>query len=148
LELLAQKSGNDLDLLNTKVAAILKRHRVNQLLLVTTTTQTITHTRYINKGRPTAHSPTTQVTEIQFQLQIACQPNAIKEAEKLAGWRLYVTNAPIERLNLTKAIIYYRDQWIIERSFHRFKRGQLPALPIYFQNQDRIVGLMFCSLWL
>lgn len=143
LELLAQKPGNDLDLLNTKVAAILKRHRVNQLLLVTTTAQAITHTRYINKGRPTAHSPTTQVTEIQLQLQLACQSNAIEEAEQLAGWRLYVTNAPVERLSLNAAIIYYRDQWIVERGFHRFKRGQLPALPIYFQNQDRIVGLMF-----
>ncbi|RCJ32123.1 hypothetical protein A6770_41255 [Nostoc minutum NIES-26] len=27
--------------------------------------------------------------------------------------------------------------------FHRFKRGSLPALPIYFQNQNRIIGLMF-----
>lgn len=143
LELLAQKPGNDLELLNTKVAAILKHHRVNQLLLVTTAAQTITHTRYINKGRPTAHSPMTQATEIQLQLQIACQPNAIKEAEQLAGWRLYVTNAPVERLSLNAAIVYYRDQWIVERGFHRFKRGQLPALPIYFQNQDRIVGLMF-----
>jgi transposase len=61
----------------------------------------------------------------------------------LTGWRLYVTNAPITRLSLTQAIVYYRDQWILERGFHRFKRGQLPALPIYFQNQDRIVGLMF-----
>jgi transposase len=34
---------------------VLKRHRVNQLLLVTTTTQTITQTRYVNKGRPTVH---------------------------------------------------------------------------------------------
>ena len=143
LELLAQKPGNDLELLNTKVAAILKHHRVNQLLLVTTAAQTITHTRYINKGRPTAHSPMTQATEIQLQLQSACQPNAIKEAEQLAGWRLYVTNAPVERLSLNAAIVYYRDQWIVERGFHRFKRGQLPALPIYFQNQDRIVGLMF-----
>ena len=29
------------------------------------------------------------------------------------------------------------------RGFHRFKRGSLPALPIYFQNQNRITGLMF-----
>jgi transposase len=61
----------------------------------------------------------------------------------LAGWRLYVTNAPTNRLSLNQAIAYYREQWLVERGFHRFKRGQLPALPIYFQNQDRIVGLMF-----
>ena len=85
LDLLAQKPGHDLELFNTKVAAILKRHRVSQLLLVTTTAQTITQTRYINKGRPTAHSPTIEVTEIQLQLQIASQLHAIEEAEQLAG---------------------------------------------------------------
>ncbi len=39
--------------------------------------------------------------------------------------------------------MYYRDEWLLERGFHRFKRGSLPALPIYFQNQNRITGLMF-----
>jgi len=59
------------------------------------------------------------------------------------GWRLYVTNAPNTRLSLPQAIMYYRDQWLLEHGFHRFKRGRLPALPIYFTNEDRIVGLMF-----
>lgn len=61
----------------------------------------------------------------------------------MAGWRLYVTNAPITQLSLSQAIMYYRDEWLLERGFHRFKRGSLPALPIYFQNQYRITGLMF-----
>ncbi|MCC5637018.1 hypothetical protein LC593_14370 [Nostoc sp. CHAB 5844] len=39
--------------------------------------------------------------------------------------------------------MYYRDEWLLERGLHRFKRGSLPALPIYFQNQNRITGLMF-----
>ncbi len=41
------------------------------------------------------------------------------------------------------AVVYYRDQWQLEHGFHRFKRGQLPALPIYLANEDRIIGLMF-----
>ena len=64
-------------------------------------------------------------------------------AEQLAGWRIYVTNVPIEQLSLAQAVVYYRDQWQVEHGFHRFKRGQLPALPIYLANEDRIVGLMF-----
>lgn len=64
-------------------------------------------------------------------------------AEQLAGWRLYVTNASTTKLTLPQAVIYYRDEWLLERGFHRFKKGPLPALPIYFQNQDRIAGLMF-----
>ncbi|MEY3826491.1 MAG: hypothetical protein RLZZ148_1307, partial [Cyanobacteriota bacterium] len=37
----------------------------------------------------------------------------------------------------------YREQWQPERGFHRFKRGRLPALPIYFQDEQKIRGLMF-----
>lgn len=58
-------------------------------------------------------------------------------------WRLYVTNAPSAQLSLPQAILYYRAEWVLERGFHRFKRGNLPILPIYFKNQDRIAGLMF-----
>jgi transposase len=32
---------------------------------------------------------------------------------------------------------------LLEKGFHRFKRGQLPALPIFLSNENRIVGLMF-----
>jgi transposase len=58
--------------------------------------------------------------------------------------------APTTQLTLPQAIMYYRDVgeaarrvWLLERGFHRFKRGSLPALPIYFKNPDRITGLMF-----
>lgn len=143
LSKLAAKPGDDLEQLQTKVEAILKRHRVKDFLAITTTRETITETRYLGRGRPTTKSPKEQVTRIHLQLQFQQQSAAIEQAKQLAGWRLYVTNAPITRLTLPQAVIYYRDEWLLERGFHRFKRGRLPALPIYFQNQDRIAGLMF-----
>ena len=79
----------------------------------------------------------------QFKLKFERQPEAIAEAEQLAGWRIYVTNVKFELLSLSQAVAYYRDQWQLENGFHRFKRGQLPALPIYLANEDRIIGLMF-----
>ncbi len=143
LDKLKKNPGEDLEILNDKVATILKCYRVKEFLMVITIAETHIQTVYIKKGRPTANSPTQAVTKIELKLNIDRQNLAIDEAEQLAGWRLYVTNASIIRLSLTQAIVYYRDQWIVEKGFHRFKRGQLPALPIYFQNQDRIVGLMF-----
>jgi transposase len=143
LDKLVAKPGTDLESLNTKVEAVLKRHRVQEFFSVTTTSQTVTQTRYVGRGRPAADAPTQQLTQIQLHLQVQRQPQAIEQAEQLAGWRLYLTNAPSTQLSLPQAILYYRDEWILERGFHRFKRGQLPALPIYFQNQDRIAGLMF-----
>lgn len=73
-----------------------------------------------------------EVTSISVQLHIQQIDTAIKEAETLAGWRLYVTNADASHLSLPLAVTYYRDEWLLERGFHRFKRGSLPALPIYF----------------
>ena len=143
LDKLKKTPGKDLEVLNDKVSAILKRHRVKEFLIVITTVETSITTSYVKKGRPSANSPTQDVTQIELKLKSDRQILAIEEAEKLAGWRLYATNAPINRLSLNQAIAYYREQWLVERGFHRFKRGQLPALPIYFQNQDRIAGLMF-----
>jgi len=143
LSKLATKPGDDLEQLNQKVEAILKRYRVKEFFAVTTTAETSTQTRYLGRGRPTAKSVQEQVTRLNLQLQFQQQSAAIEQTKQLAGWRLYVTNAPSTRLTLPQAVTYYRDEWLLERGFHRFKRGRLPALPIYFQNQERIAGLMF-----
>ncbi len=143
LEKLAGLPGNDLSKLKQKVAAVLKRHRVSEFFSVTITEEILIQTRHVGRGRPTAKSPTQQVTCVQLLLQFQRLSAAIEAAQKLAGWRLYVTNASISVLTLPQAVIYYRDQWLLERGFHRFKRGNIPALPIYFQNQNRITGLMF-----
>lgn len=49
----------------------------------------------------------------------------------------------LERLSLTEAVSDYKEQWQSERGFHRFKKGRLSALPIYFRDEDKIKGLMF-----
>lgn len=143
LEKLASKPGTELDVLGYQVENILKRYRVTEFFSTTITQETQIETRHLGRGRPSKNSPQQQVTSIQLQLCIEQIESAIVEAETLAGWRLYVTNAPIEQLTLTESVMYYRDEWLLERGFHRFKRGSLPALPIYFQNQNRITGLMF-----
>lgn len=143
LDKLAQKPGDDPEKLNAKVEAILKRYRVKDFFSTSVTQEILTETRHLGRGRPSKNSATEQVTRIRLQLHILTRSAAIAEAELLAGWRLYLTNAPTTQLTLPQAVIYYRDEWLLERGFHRFKRGCLPALPVYFQNQDRIIGLMF-----
>ena len=119
--------------LSQKVENILQRYRVKDFFS-TIITEEITHsTRHVGRGRPSKNSPTEEVTKICLQLQIQQLDDAIKTAETLAGWRLYVTNAPSTQLTLPQAVMYYRDEWLLERGFHRFKRGSLPALPIYFR---------------
>jgi transposase len=140
---LAKKPGDDREQLSHKVENILKRYRVKDFFSTMITEETLVETRHVGRGRPSKNSPTQEVTSICLQLHIQQIDDAIKTAETLAGWRLYVTNAPSTQLTLPQAVMYYRDEWLLERGFHRFKRGSLPALPIYFQNQERIIGLMF-----
>jgi transposase len=62
--------------------------------------------------------------------------------QHLAGWRIYVTNVQGKQMSLEQAIAYYRDEWLAERGFHRFKRGSNPALPLWVRLPERITGLM------
>ena len=143
LNKLTTKPGQDREQLSHKVENILKRYRVKDFFSTMITEVVTKLSRHVGRGRPSKNSPTEEVTSICLELHIQQIDTAIKEAETLAGWRLYVTNAPTTKLTLPQAVMYYRDEWLLERGFHRFKRGSLPALPIYFQNQDRITGLMF-----
>jgi transposase len=141
LNKLAAKPAADCCVLRTQVQAVLKRHRTEAFFSTTIHSQQIT--RQASPGRPSTQNPKPHITLEQFSLQFQTLPTAIAEAKKLCGWRIYVTNALPERLSLAQAVAFYRGQWQVERNFHRFKRGHLPALPIYLQDSLRIIGLMF-----
>ncbi len=66
----------------------------------------------------------------------------INQFRLLAGWRIFVTNLTQDRMTLHQATQYYRDEWLIERGFHRFKKGHIPALPLFLRLPERIKGLM------
>jgi transposase len=140
---LASKPGQDIQVLQKKVDRILKHHRVGDYLNVTITQQIRYSKVYQGSGRPSPERSFRRVRQTTLTLNYQRQETEIAEFSTLAGWRLYVTNAPRTRLSLVEAVSYYREQWQPERGFHLFKRGRLPALPIYFQDDARIRGLMF-----
>ena len=45
-------------------------------------------------------------------------------------------------MTVNQSTQYYRDEWLVERGFHRFKKGQIPALPLFLRIPERIKGLM------
>lgn len=56
--------------------------------------------------------------------------------------RIFATNVSESRMTLNQSTQYYRDEWLVERGFHRFKRGHIPALPLFLRLPERIKGLM------
>ena len=55
---------------------------------------------------------------------------------------MYATNAPVKKLSLTGAVLAYRDQYLVERSFARLKGAILAMLPLYVQRDDHAIGLI------
>ncbi|MDF5722136.1 MAG: hypothetical protein PUP91_16940 [Rhizonema sp. PD37] len=141
------------------VENILKRYRVNDFFSTMITEEITKQTRHVGRGRPSKNSPIESETRICLLLHIQLVDDAIQISEILAGWRLYLTNAPTTKLTLPQAVMYYRDEWLLEPGFHRFKRRSLPALPIYFRaprpnnwldvlvKQERCGCLPLWSLW-
>jgi transposase len=112
--------------LEQKAEAILKAHRVTGLLDYNFTVETQGEkqkTRY-------------QITEVNTnETELSVQ-------QETFGWRLYVSNATTERLSFEEAVLTYRDEWIVEHGFHRFKGKSLGAHPVFVHRDDQVQGLL------
>lgn len=130
-------------------------HRVHQSLnhrhmaefLQVEVVETITTRKcYAKQGRPAPDAPFTLATDSRLSLTVVRNEQALSTALAVAGWRIHVSNASSQRMALLDSVRYYRDEWLVERGFHRFKKGDLPALPLYLHLPDRIRGLMLLLL--
>lgn len=98
--------------------------------------------KYIGRGRPGPKTPFEMVVIRSLALVFYRNEEHIDQFQKLAGWRIYVTNVPENKMTLNQSVQYYRDEWLVERGFHRFKKGHIPALPLFLRIPERIKGLM------
>ncbi len=122
---------------------ILKEQGVSEFLTVQVQEKTHTEKRYLRSGRPTAHTPYRWETYSELTCRVERQAVAIHAHQHLMGWRIYVTNAAKTRMTLQQSVRYYRDEYLVERGFHRFKGGSLPVLPLFVRIDERIKGLVF-----
>lgn len=134
--------NTNLEALTAETQAILERHHVRDYLLVSWTPHTTQTKRYLKRGRHGPNSPFEMVTTTTWRLTVERQVEAIQTFERLAGWRLYVTNAPAQRLDLGGAVACYREQWQPERGFHRLKGAPLAIRPLLLRSDTRISGLL------
>ncbi len=102
--------------------------------------------RYLQKGRPGPQSPYELEAQSRLSLLVVRQEEEIEQARQQAGWRIHVTNATPTQMSLTQSVRYYRDEWLVENGFHRFKNGSLPTLPLALRIPERIRGLMLLLL--
>jgi transposase len=121
-----RKQISQLTELEQKATTIIKAHRLVGLIDYTFELQ-----------------PPTKTHQARYQIT-AVTPNqiALGEHQQDFGWRLYVSNAPASQLSLAQAVSIYREEWILEHGFHRFKGKSLGADPLFVQRDDQVVGLL------
>jgi len=78
----------------------------------------------------------------RYHLTVCRNETAIAEERSLAGWRIYATNAPTERLSLCSAVLSYRDQIVQENVLRRLHGKVLSITPLYVQRDDHARGLL------
>ena len=123
--------------LEATAQVILKQYQVDGLLQVTCTRTVEERTIRCYGDRPAR-------TEVCYRetVQVQRDAAAIRQVRQQLGWRLYVTNAPDQRLPLELAVLTYRDAPRIELAFRRLKGRSLGIRPIYTHRDDHTTGLV------
>ena len=132
----------DENALVSAVAAILKQRQVEGLLSYTFERQEQRQTKYVGRGRGSPDRRQKEIVTVRYQITtVSRQEDAIAARHKPLGWRAYVTNAPASQLTLEQAVLAYRNEWVIERGFHRLKGAPLSLDPLFVKRDDQVVGL-------
>jgi transposase len=122
--------------------AILKRHAVEGLLTYTFEPQEKRQLKYVGRGRGSASRPQQEQVTVRYQMTAVHRvEEALSAQQQTLGWRAYVTNAPAAHLTWEQAVLAYRDEWLIERGFHRLKGAPLSLNPLFVKRDDQVVGL-------
>lgn len=123
--------------LQAAAEAIVQRYRVNDLLKLTVTEHHTERSVRVYGDRP-ARTEIDQALGLQVEVDLA----AVQAAERWLGWRVYATNHAPETLPLEKALLAYREEYLVEHSFGRLKGKPLSLTPMYLQSDTRATGLI------
>jgi transposase len=122
--------------------AILQAYRVEGRLTYTCERQAERPMKFVGRGRGAANRPQPEVVRVRYPIpSVTRQEAAITALINTFGWRAYVTDVPAEELTLEEAVLTYREEWLIERGFHRLKGAPLSLDPLFVKRDDPVVGL-------
>jgi transposase len=133
----------DEETLVAAASTILQNYRVEGLLSYTFERQVEQQVKYIGRGRGATGRPQEVVERVRYQIMAVERDEAAIEAlQQTFGWRAYVTDLPVEQLSLVEAVLTYREEWQIERGFHRLKGAPLSIAPLFVKRDDQVTGLI------
>jgi len=78
----------------------------------------------------------------RFRVNYTLDSDAVETQMQVLGWRVYATNHPLADFSLPQAVAVYRQEYLIEHGFGRFKGQPLSLTPMFLQREDHIKGLI------
>jgi transposase len=128
--------------LQAAISQVLERYDVAGLLTVTWERQETTESHYVGRGRGGPNRPTCTQSQVHYVItEVQRHETAIAARQARLGWRVQVTQAPVDKLPLTGAVLHYRGGWSLERDFHLVKDLPLGLSPLFVWQDDQIKGL-------
>ena len=119
------------------VVAIIQRYGVHDLVGFRLTPHVTPRPVRAYRGQPARVDHNRHVT-----VEVCVDEAALEAAVRRLGWRVYGTNQPIESLSLAQAVLAYRSEYQVERSWGRLKGRPLSLTPMYVQRDDHATGLI------
>ena len=116
---------------------IVRQYRVEGLLSLSFTEQA-----QERNVRQYGDRPAEVRIEREVTLGVNRNETAIEQAGAHFGWRVYGTNHSTKHLPLPKAVLAYRNEYLVERGFARLKGRTLSLTPMYLKDDDRVTGLI------
>ena len=123
--------------LRQAVVAIVQRYGVEDLLWFRLSHHDTPRAVRAYRGQPVRVDHDRHAT-----VEVRVDEAALQATIRRLGWRVYGTNQPMASLSLAQAVLAYRSEYQVERSFGRLKGRPLSLTPMYVQRDDHATGLI------
>jgi transposase len=132
-----KKRFETMSALRQAVITIIQRYGMDDLLWFRLTPHVTPRPVRAYRGQPARVDHDHHAT-----VEVCVDETALEAAVRRLGWRVYGTNQPMESLSLAQAVLAYRSEYQVERSFGRLKGQPLSLTPMYVQRDDHATGLI------
>lgn len=121
--------------MHAAVDTILKKYKLQSLLQI----------EYRREEKKTLQKATRKretyiLVETSITVHSTLNQDALDKYVRNLGWRVYACNDPA--LSIEEAVLAYRQEYLIEHGFARYKGKALGLTPIYLSSTTRIKGLV------
>jgi transposase len=123
--------------LRQAVVALVQRYGVEDLVWFRLTPHVTSRPVRAYRGQPARVDYDRHAT-----VEVRVAEAALEATIGRLGWRVYGTNQPLASLSLAQAVLAYRSEYQVERSFGRLKGRPLSLTPMYVQRDDHATGLI------